>query len=143
MTEKKSNNKKKSIWQIYGERGGRPPKYKSAKELQKQIVEYFEHIETSDDLKPTITGLTLFLGFADRSSFYDMERDKRAGFSYTIKRARLMIENVYEQLLQHTTPTGAIFALKNMGWDDKQTIDQNITESKQVFKIGDQIIKFD
>ena len=134
--------KEKTIWQIYGERGGRPPKFKTAKELQKSITEYFEYLEKSE-VRPTITGLILFLGFADRSSFYDMQSDKRPGFSYTIKRARLMIENVYEQLLQQNTPAGSIFALKNLGWDDKQTIDQTITEQKQVFKIGDQIIKFD
>lgn len=141
MTMEKKSNNKKSIWQIYGERGGRPPKYKSATDLQREITKYFEYIETTENIKPTITGLTLFLGFGDRVSFYNYGNDER--FSYTIKRARLMIENVYEQLLQQNTPTGAIFALKNMGWDDKQQIDQTITEQKQVFKIGDQIIEFD
>jgi hypothetical protein len=48
---------------------------------------------------------------------YDYE--KREEFSYTIKRARVFIENEYEFRLNSGNPTGAIFALKNLGWDDK------------------------
>lgn len=128
----------KTIWQIYGARGGRPPKFKNAKEMQKMINEYFDFLIEHKE-KPTITGLTLYLGFSDRASFYDHE--KNPGFSYTIKRARLMIETHYEQLLQYGN-AGAIFALKNMGWKDKSEVEQTITEKKEVFKIGDQIIEF-
>jgi hypothetical protein len=42
-----------------------------------------------------------------------------------------------------TSNAGAIFALKNMGWKDKTEVDNNIIETKQVFKIGDQTISFD
>lgn len=129
---------KKSIYQIYGAMGGAPPKYKTPEEIQTKVEDYFEHLIEHDE-KPTITGLTLFLGFADRVSFYDQE--KRDGFSYTIKRARLMIEHHYEQLSQNGN-VGALFALKNMGWSDKQQIEQTITEKKQVFKIGNTEIEF-
>mgnify|MGYP003704955791 FL=1 len=54
-----------------------------------------------------------------------------------------MIEHHYEQLIQGHNNAGAIFALKNMGWIDKTEVEQTITEQKQVFKIGDQIISFD
>jgi hypothetical protein len=113
---------------------GRPPKYKTAKELEDKIHEYF----TKDVKKrkvlvggrnnkkmieidvPTITGLAIYLGFESRQSFYDYE--ERPEFSYTIKRARLFIENEYEELLQHGNTIGAIFALKNLGWvDAKET----------------------
>lgn len=72
--------------------------------------------------KPTITGLALALGFESRQSMYDYE--KKETFSYTIKRARLEIENSYEQDIRNPdlTPTGAIFALKNFGWSDKQEV---------------------
>lgn len=64
----------------------------------------------------TITGLCIALGFESRQSFYDYEKNK--GFSYIIKRARLFIENDYESALKAAQCTGAIFALKNMGWGD-------------------------
>ena len=45
----------------------------------------------------SITGLALWLGFESRQSFYDYE--KKDGFTYTIKRARALIENEYEFML--------------------------------------------
>lgn len=97
---------------------GRPPKYETPEELEKKIDEYFE-----DVTKPTITGLALFLGFESRQSFYDYE--KNGNFSYIIKRARLHIESIYEESLHSQSCTGAIFALKNFGWKDKQEVEQN------------------
>ena len=35
----------------------------------------------------------------------------------------MFIENAYEQLLSSKSATGAIFALKNFDWSDKQEID--------------------
>ena len=117
-------------------KAGRPPKFKNALELQKKINAYF--CDCPDKKKfitkigevveipmPTICGLCYFLGFESRQSFYDYEENQE--FSYTIKRARLFIEKEYEQLLQGTACTGAIFALKNMGWLDKTS--QEITGS--------------
>jgi hypothetical protein len=131
---------KPTIWEVYTDKGGRPPKFKTAPELQRAIQSYFDLLTDYSGMKPTITGLTLYLGFMSRQSFYDMENITK--FTYTVKRARMLIESVYEQLLHGSTPTGAIFALKNMGWDDKQTIDQTIVKETEVFKIGDQIITF-
>ena len=115
---------------------GRPPKYKTAEELQKKIDEYFEigvkHVEVGHDHKgnpimravPTITALILYCGFCDRHSFYDMEKIEK--FSHTIKNARTRIECHYEELVQYGATAGAIFALKNFGWRDKQEIEQKI-----------------
>ena len=108
---------------------GRPPKYKTAEELQAKIEEYFatgmkkrlvevgkgENKTVIEVPVPTITGLVLFLGFCDRRSFYDLESSD--GFSHTIKRARTMIEQ-----LAIGGGAGPIFALKNFGWQDKQEI---------------------
>jgi len=100
---------------------GRPPLFDSPKELLSRITEYFDLIEEPESLEPlTITGLCLFLGFESRQSFYDYE--KKEEYTYIIKRARLVIESAYERLLNSKTPTGAIFALKNMGWFDRQEI---------------------
>jgi len=129
-------------------KGGRPPLFQNEEELEDKIKEYFIHIKgeyhyetkTSlnkktneereidvivwdrDEEPPTITGLALFLGFCSRQSFYDYESND--GFSYAIKRARMRIENAYEKCLYNDKPIGAIFALKNMSWRDKQELEQ-------------------
>jgi hypothetical protein len=117
---------------------GRPPKYNSAEELQEAIDDYFNNgvmkrkvtVGRADNRQvieipvPTITGLVLHLGFESRQSFYDLEQQDK--FSYTVKRARTFIEKEYEEQLQTTGSTGAIFALKNFGWIDKSEVDQNI-----------------
>ena len=129
--------------------GGRPPLFESSKALQDKIDEYFkEGVKTKTVILgppngryeiqvevPTITGLCYFLGFESRQSFYDYER--KEGFSYTVKRSRLFIEQHYEELLQAGNTAGAIFALKNFDWSDKQEIvqrstiqDERIDESK-------------
>jgi hypothetical protein len=99
---------------------GRPAKYSTEEELQSKIDEYWDNL---GDKKPTITGLALYLGFESRQSFYDYE--KKGEFSYTIKKARLRVENVYEQNLHSNNPSGSIFALKNFGWTDKQEIEHS------------------
>lgn len=117
-------------------KSGRPLKFNNAIELQKQIDLYFKKCpdkkkfvnklgKTIEIPTPTISGLCYFLGFESRQSFYDYQ--DRVEFSYTIKRARLFIEKEYEQMLSGQNCTGAIFALKNMGWLDKseQTVNLN------------------
>ena len=99
---------------------GRPPKYKTAAELQEKIDEYFVVVEASGD-KVTITGLILACDFESRQAFYRLEKNDE--LSYTIKRAHLQVENHYETMLQGNAVTGPIFALKNLGWTDKQEID--------------------
>lgn len=96
---------------------GKPAKFKTVEELQNAIDKYFNENKES----PTITGLALELGFASRQSFYDYEKNKK--YSYTVKRARLKIENFYESHLIGQYTSGPIFALKNFGWSDKQDVD--------------------
>lgn len=100
---------------------GRPALYTDPEHLEQKMNEYFAMVEEKN--KPvTITGLCIYLGFESRQSFYDYE--KREGFSYIIKRARLFVENHYETSAQFAKqPTFHIFALKNMGWSDKQEHD--------------------
>lgn len=97
--------------------GGRPPKFDNAGDLQKKVDEYFVWAKEENNGLKTITGLALFLGFESRQSIYDYEKD--GTFSYIIKNARLRVEEGYEERLHGAIPTGAIFALKNMGWKDK------------------------
>ena len=110
---------------------GRPLVFSSVEELEECINRYFNgdmrtkllfNNGISQNIPvPTISGLAIFLGFESRQSLYDYE--KRDEFSYTIKRARLFIEREYEEQLQVGNTTGAIFALKNMGWKDRTEVE--------------------
>ena len=106
---------------------GRPFKYTDVDTLQAAIDDYFEKkcqdLITEDRVipnPPTISGLALHLGFADRRSIYDyLERND--ALSHTIKVATTRIEEFVEkQILSGGQNTGAIFWLKNKGWKDKQ-----------------------
>ena len=125
---------------------GRPPLFENPEDLENKVLEYFEWIQGEyeerqgeritekkdgsiitetytywftirERVTPSITGLAMFLGFESRQSMYDYL--KKDGFSYSIKKALLKVENNYEMGLWQEKPTGAIFALKNMGWVDK------------------------
>lgn len=105
-----------------GNTGGRPPIFKNAEDLENKIFDYFKYVNETEDEIITIVGLALFLGFCDKKSLYDYVKKKE--FSYSVKRALSIVEKNYEKKLSHQTCTGAIFALKNMGWEDRQSIDQ-------------------
>ena len=71
----------------------------------------------------TWTGLALFMGFSSRQSIDEYQ--KYDGFSYSVKRAKAIVEQAYEDgLVSGSVPAaGAIFALKNFNWRDKQELD--------------------
>lgn len=108
---------------------GRPPAYDNPELMQQAIDLYFKTCE-AEKKQPTITKLAYDLGFESRQSFYDYE--EKPDFTYIIKRARLLVESGYEQNLQNQSCTGAIFALKNMGWKDKTDHDMNITGERPI-----------
>ena len=101
--------------------GGRPPKFETPKELLDSINAYFK--ERCEDDKPiTVSGLAYALGFASRQSMYDY--GKKDEYSYIITRAKLLIEDNYEQCLHNPqTCNGAKFALAaGFGWKEKKEI---------------------
>lgn len=126
---------------------GRPPLFDKPEDFEREVDKYFEHIKGEEAEReipnpdeegdfitetfwirkpepPTITGLCLFLGFESRQSFHDYS--ERPEFSYTLKRARMRIECEYEKSLQFArNPAGSIFALKNLGWKDKQEVENS------------------
>lgn len=136
-----------------GNNGGRPPKYKSPKEMEKRIVSYFEwcqgefeerdrvitttkgegksKVTTTDVIpeiicirQPEIPSITGIALYLGFSSKDSIyDYSKKKEFSDCIKRGILTIENNYEQGLWIDRPTGVIFALKNMGWVDKKEIE--------------------
>ena len=107
--------------------GGRPRKYDSPDKMQEAIEAYFE-LEKS----PTICGLAIHLGFAQRKSLLDYE-GYGDEFCNTIKKAKLRVEKWYEENLLSNHTTGAIFALKNFGWADKQEVNVNAGEDLKSF----------
>lgn len=130
--------------------GGRPAHYETPEELKAKVDEYFNpktcpdfryisRVETIDGKREeyqervphyTKTGLALFLGFADRRSLYDY--GKREEFSHIIKSATTRVEQGYEMMLaEKGVATGAIFALKNMGWKDRTDVTSGDEPLKQ------------
>jgi hypothetical protein len=99
---------------------GRPPIYENVEDML-PILETWENDVLSGLVKPSVTGLTLTLGFADKSTLYDYS--KKPEFSHPIKRALTIVEMGYEEALRESNAAGSIFALKNMGWSDKSAVD--------------------
>lgn len=96
---------------------GKPLKFRSAAQLQLHIDDYFK--QTPND-EQTITGLALHLNLT-RTSL--MEYEGRNEYANTVKRAKQMIELAYEKRLVKRGNSGDIFALKNFGWKDTQTVE--------------------
>jgi hypothetical protein len=125
-------------------------KYACASRRMQMVNDYFEYVkgEPSPDTSakttglkkscvrepeiPTIRGLALFLNFKNIADFeeYEKKRSHRKPLRY----ARFRIEAAYEQLL-FEKPTGAIFALKSMGWNDKPEATKTSTESHKTLKV--------
>ncbi len=112
---------------------GRPPTWTDPIEFDKAVDSYFESTN-----EPTWTGLTLHLGFNSRQALnYYME--EKPEFLNSIKKALSRIESKYENIAIYSKmPTGAIFALKNFGWKDKQEVEQSgKTEQELTVRILD------
>jgi hypothetical protein len=131
--------------------------FASVNELVNLITQYFTYIEGEYHLEPkeaktktntdpieqkvwdrepepaTIAGLVHYLGFSSRQAFEDHEaKGKYAG---QLKRARLRIMANYEKKLHATSSSGAIFAIKSMGWDERPEIKLADEAANNVFKI--------
>lgn len=104
----------------------RPLKYKTVKELEQAIKRYFSSAEATG--RPlTISGLALALD-TSRQTLLDYEA--KEGFTDTVKKAKLKIENwTEEQLFTNPRTAGIIFNLtNNFGWINKQRENPKQTE---------------
>lgn len=103
---------------------GRPRQFDSPEEMQKAIDNYFEEAEI-----PTITGLTLRLGFINRHALLNYEGYSEEYYA-TIKRAKSRCAEYVEGLLlgKSANKAGPIFWLKNHGWSDVQTQLHGLTD---------------
>lgn len=103
-----------------GNEGGRPAFFENTPEdierLENLCDGYFNYIKEISE-NPTITGLTLYLGFESKTSLY--EYSKKIEFMHLIKRAMTKIEQFHElKASEGDKCTGNIFVLKNFGWKD-------------------------
>lgn len=96
---------------------GRPPRFKTADEMEVLVDEYFEALMADEKFVPTVNGLALHLGFTSRQSLINY--GGKPEFVDVVKRARTILENAWEQRLVGPNAAGTIFWLKNQGWSDK------------------------
>ena len=98
--------------------GGRPLKFKTPKELEIAISDYFNKCEKLN--KPmTFAGLALALDM-DYQTFYNYE--KRDEFFDTIKKARDTVRAYVEEQMFIRGSAGVIFYAKNYGYTDRQEV---------------------
>lgn len=136
---------------------GRPPKYKTAEEMQEKINQYFRECDgypiTDRDGNTvfdkygnpamrstpyTITGLALALGFTGRQALLGYEA--KDAFADTIARAKARVEAFAEgKLFESGIANGAKFALGNnfYNWADKQEVKQDIDATVKVELAGE------
>ena len=120
---------------------GRPRKYKTPEEFIERAQEYFDScVDDKGELNQpiTITGMCNFLGTTRRilmeyetgslESLKDGSGDDE-GFRNAIKCVKSICEHYAETHgFMARNPAFAIFALKNYGWKDTQTIETTTTE---------------
>jgi len=120
---------------------GRPRRLQDPQELLDKAAEYIESImdKNGELIRPlTITGMCNYLG-TYRSAFLDYEHGDCSrlkagqgdddGFRNAVKQIKAVCEEYAENhMFTARNPAGAIFALKNYGWKDTQTIETTTTE---------------
>ena len=94
----------------------RPRIIASPDEFDGLVDEYIAKCALEGGDPITWTGLALSLGLSSRQSI-----DNYLAYPEFVDsvKAKALVENAYEKRLHGNSPTGAIFALKNMNWRDK------------------------
>lgn len=101
---------------------GRPRHYQDAEAFDERVEAYFAFCEDKGKM-PTLSGISLHLGFCDRETFANYA-EEGGDFARTVKRAKLRIEDDRNQRLAMAACTGVIFDLKhNHGWTDKSGVE--------------------
>lgn len=97
-------------------KNGRPTKWNTPEELEELCNKYFIDIPLE---KQCITGLALHLDTNRETLCSYGNKDM---FSDTIKKAKARVEYAYEQRGLTRGNAFDIFALKNLGWTDRQEL---------------------
>ena len=120
----KKNPKEKTKPRYSFKHVGRPPQYDHKEQIIPLVKEYFSSVRFPFEL-PTKVGLRIALHLS-RESYNEYKRKDE--FVDTIKEAENLIEQSWTQRLGGTTPTGAIFYLKNAfkeDFKDKQEVEHS------------------
>lgn len=108
-------------------------KFNDRASLIRLIDEYFERskYDTDKHTEPvTLTGLALYLGFTSKEAFDEYEQKKH--YNEILINARFRVMAYYESRLHYPSPTGAIYALKSMGWEEKVKTPQSSGKTKSL-----------
>jgi hypothetical protein len=105
--------------------------YKSPKKTQINMVN--AELAAMKHDPPTLSGLALYLGFQNIEDFeiYTV----RGRYAYYAKVARLIIISYYEKKLHGTYTSGAIYALKSIGWYPEKIGDKSLNQLQTTTKI--------
>ena len=103
---------------------GRPRKIKSPLEFD-TLVDAYVAVCMEEEEPLTVTGCALYMGFCDKSSFFDYGKKKGfEEFTHSVKRARMIIEAGYERSAANGGGAGPIFLLKaSYGYKDVQHVE--------------------
>ena len=114
-------------------KAGRKPKNdpNDVDAIQKKIDAYFQSAIKGE--RPyTFSGLALALGYFSRTQLWENSK-RNSPISEPIKKAMMKIEEAYEERLTSAACTGAIFALKNRGWEDTRKVETEKPEAVHVY----------
>lgn len=101
---------------------GRPPKFKTPEELAEKVDAYFAGCKANEKM-PTKAGLALHLDTTKETLGDYIQKE---GFSDSIKKAYLLIENAWTENLTKQSPVGSIFYLKAAcGYRDRVDVTTN------------------
>lgn len=115
-------------------KAGRPRKYETPEAFDAAVDAYCAERKAAAE-PVTWTGMALALGFTSRDAIDTYA--KYEGFSYSVKRAKLLVEASYESRLFGNSAAGPIFALKNMGWSDKQELEHSGNVTVEIARFAD------
>lgn len=128
----RDKEKSYTVWDLYTQR----ERFKSSEELEERIQLFF-NICKDADITLTYTGLMLVLGLKFKQELSRLRYSEEYGdkINYAIG----AIENSYERALSTAkNPTGMIFALKCLGWQDTPQT-QSETNNSDVQRIAIQL----
>ena len=109
-------------------------KLKAAKPAKKPLVKRLAKKPAAIKYDPpTITGLALYLGFNTLEELEYYENNGR--YAIHLKRARLLVAAAYEKKLHSANPSGAIFAIKNLGMSKEKDVDKIISKIPSTLKV--------
>ena len=100
---------------------GRPRRWDTPEDLQKQVDPYFQDCEDRGRYPP-IAGLAYYCK-VDRHTIYNYKNKDE--YFHIVKRAREYIEMELEQFIMQKGNVGSIFIAKQYGYKDRQEIDHS------------------